>query len=427
MAEVNTALYAPLQATQQPQLGPLQVLQMIGQLNQNKLFDQEFTARQNIGQAYKDNTLPGGEINAPGLRTQVGQTGGFHAGDALGQATANSAADAGLKTTYQTILRQNFGQLATKPLITDADISGAKASAAAQGVPGAAIQDFVSTMPRVNSRKDHDALKDWAVDQSNLARGPEAIATGTTIPGPKGEARQVLTGAAARGMAQPGGLQTGMQPGFNEAQVQTGAGSGAALNDARLRGLNYKQEVFPLEAAIPALEKLGKTGTGPGTEEFNHVKSFLQSAGIPGLDTDKIKNFDEAKKYLTDFVNQNGNTGTNDKLAAAFAGNPSVGVSNAAAVDVAKSALSLRRMKQAQLVEFEKSGLPDSEYTKWASRWQLGHDPRAFGFDMMAPEARKKVIESFPEGKNGAPGPRDLFKLQVMAAHNAGIIKPPGQ
>lgn len=242
-------------------------------------------------------------------------------------------------------------------------------------------------------------------------------------PGPQNEPMQQPMTSAIRAGAQP----VGPVPGSAEAQVQTGAGSGAALNEARHRGLNYRQEVFPLETAIPALEKLGKTGTGPGTDELNHVKSFLQSAGIPGFDADKITKFDEAKKYLTDFVNQNGSTGTNDKLAAAFAGNPSVNISNAAAVDVAKSALALRRMKQAQLVEFEKSGLPDSDFTKWASRWQLGHDPRAYGFDLMSADQRKKVIESFPEGKDGKPGPRDLFKLQVMSAHDAGIIKPPGQ
>jgi len=251
----------------------------------------------------------------------------------------------------------------------------------------------------------------------------ERVSRVTAPPGPQNEPMQQPMTSAVRAGVQ----QTGPVPGAAEAQVQTGSGSGAALNDARQHALNYRQAVFPLETAIPALEKLGKTGTGPGTEEFNHVKSFLQSAGIPGLDVDKIKNFDEAKKYLTDFVNQNGNTGTNDKLAASFAGNPSVNISNAAAVDVAKSALALRRMKQAQLVEFEKTGLPDSEYTKWASRWNVSHDPRAYGFDLMSPDQRKKVLESFPEGKNGAPGPRDLFKMQVMSAHDAGIIKPPAQ
>src|SRR6185437_2074700 len=229
MADVNTAIYQPLQAPQQQQLGPLQVLQLIGQLNQNRLFNQEFQARQNIGNAYRDNTGDNGELNSPGLRSQIGQTGGFLAGEGLHQATANSAADAGLKSTYQTILRSTFGQLATKPVITDQDISTAKADAARQGVPGAFIQDYAATMPMGGSRKGQAALKDWAVSQSNLARGPEAIASPTTIPGPRGQPIAIPTGTASRAMSS-GGLQTGMAPGFNEAQVQTGAGSGAALN-----------------------------------------------------------------------------------------------------------------------------------------------------------------------------------------------------
>src|SRR5262249_38844427 len=163
---------------------------------------------------------------------------------------------------------------------------------------------------------------------------------------------------------------------------------------------------------------LGSKGTGPGTETTNHLKSFLIT-NVPGVSQSSfngtVEDYDKAKKYLTDFVNQNGNTGTNDKLAAAFAGNPSVGISNAAAVDVAKSALALRRMKQAQLVEFEKSGLPDSEFAKWASRWQINHDPRAFGFDMMTVPQRNAVLNSISDkkGKEGAASPRDLFQLQV--------------
>lgn len=308
------------------------------------------------------------------------------------------------------------GYLAGIPKPTSDDVRSA-AAFAARSLPNVAIKypDIISAASETG-RKNPGLL-------INSGLSPEAqsgeVAGG---PGPNNAPTVIKTPASNMTPARV----VGAAPGVNEAQVQTGAGSGAALNEARHRGLNYRQEVFPLETAIPALEKLGKTGTGPGTEEFNHIKSFLQSAGIPGLDTDKIKTFDEAKKYLTDFVNQNGNTGTNDKLAASFAGNPSVGISNAAAVDVAKSALALRRMKQAQLIEFEKSGLPDSEFTKWASRWQLGHDPRAFGFDLMTPEQRKKVVEGFPEGKDGKPGPRDLFKLQVQEAHNAGIINPNG-
>ena len=213
-----------------------------------------------------------------------------------------------------------------------------------------------------------------------------------------------------------------LPPGQAEAANVAGGASGGALGDARNRSLNYQAEVNPLEQAIPALEKLGTKGTGPGTESINHLKSFVLS-NVPGADfkglKDDVATYDKAKKYLTDFVNQNGNSGTNDKLAAAFAGNPSANISNAAAVDVAKTALALRRFKQAQLVAFEASGKPDADFAKEAGKFAREHDPRAYGFDMMSPAERKKVIESLPKGK------RELFMMDVQDAVQQGMLKPP--
>jgi hypothetical protein len=436
VGQVNTNLYQPLQPPNQGQMQPLDVIRMIGGLQENQIRQRNMDALQGISGAYSRHVSPTGETDVPGLRGDIARNGGVLAGEGLSQATANSDAEMRLRSGWQQTLRGIYGQLATQPDVTDDDLSAAKVAAAGADVPPGVIQQFVSTMPRVKSAKDQDARRQWFLTQSNLARGPETTAVGVTVPGPKGENRQISAGTAARGMAQPGGLQTGMPPGFNEAQVQTGAGSGAALNDARQRGLNYRQEVFPLETAIPALEKLGPKGSGPGTETTNHLKSFLIS-NVPGVSQSSfngtVEDYDKAKKYLTDFVNQNGNTGTNDKLAAAFAGNPSVGISNAAAVDVAKSALALRRMKQAQLVEFEKSGLPDSEFAKWASRWQINHDPRAFGFDLMTVPQRNAVLNSISDkklrdkdGKEAAVSPRDLFQLQIQAAHDTGLINPGG-
>lgn len=245
----------------------------------------------------------------------------------------------------------------------------------------------------------------------------------------------VRSSAPARTLAQPGSpyaaspaalpsgrVMAAPPPGEAEAKRAAGEGAGGALVSARQRGMNYQQEVYPLEQAIPALEKLGTRGTGPGTESVNNLKSFVLS-NIPGADfqglKDEVATYDKAKKYLVDFVNQNGSAGTNDKLAASFAGNPSVNISNAAAVDVAKSALALRRMKQAMLAAFEQSGLPESEFGKFASKWNVTADPRAYGFDMMTPAQRKSVIESLPKGK------RELFMLNVQDAAEQGLIKGP--
>jgi hypothetical protein len=222
-----------------------------------------------------------------------------------------------------------------------------------------------------------------------------------------------------------GRLPTGAPLGEGEAAGVAGSASGNLLAKDRESGANYRREVMPLEQAIPKLEKLGKTGTGPGTEEVNNIKSFLQSAGLPGFDQEKIKNFDEAKKYLTDWVMANGNSGTNDKLAASFASNANVGISNAAAVDVAKTALALRRMRQAQLTAFEQSGLPENKYSQWAAQWNAKVDPRVYGFDLMSPGARNKLLASLPAGKDGKIGKRELFIMQVEDAERAGMLSPP--
>jgi hypothetical protein len=55
-------------------MNPLQVLQMLSVANQHRNFEQEYSARQPIGQAYKDRVSPTGEVDAlmagyPGIST----------------------------------------------------------------------------------------------------------------------------------------------------------------------------------------------------------------------------------------------------------------------------------------------------------------------------------------------------------------------
>ena len=222
----------------------------------------------------------------------------------------------------------------------------------------------------------------------------------------------------------PSGPATGLAPGVGEAMRTTGEASGAQLAKERDRASSFQREIFPLAQAIPALEKLGTKGTGPGTDTLNHIKSFVLS-NVPGVkESDfgfgSVKDFDKAKKFLTDFVNQTGSSGTNDKLAAAFAGNPSVHISNAAAVDVAKSALSLRRMQQAAYLEFENKGLPDHQFSKWYARRVNEIDPRAFGTDLMNDKAKKKLLEQL----NKDPVEKKRFEDSANLGVTLGFITP---
>ena len=231
----------------------------------------------------------------------------------------------------------------------------------------------------------------------------------------------------------PSGPTTALPPGVGEAATQAGAAAGQQLASERQKAASFQRDIFPLAQAIPALEKLGTKGTGPGTETINKLKSFALS-NIPGVkESDfgfgSVKDFDKLNKYFTDFVNQNGNTGTNDKLAAAFAGNPSVGISNAAAVDVAKSALALRRMQQSKYLAYEDSGLPADQASKFFANGQIKLDdgrtlsvgqldPRAFGVDNMSDKAKKVLLDEL----NKNPREKELFDKSLQLANKHGYL-----
>jgi hypothetical protein len=222
--------------------------------------------------------------------------------------------------------------------------------------------------------------------------------------------------------AQGGSVVTGVSPGALEANKATGTASGQQLAADTAQEANFQSDILPLQKARDALISLGTTGTGPGTEQINEIKSFAQSMGLgtlAGIDPDKIKNFDEAKKYLTQYASQAGSPNTNDKLAAAFAGNPSVGISNAASVDVLKTAMSLRRMQNAKVRAFQASGEQPSVYNQWAAKFNSSQDPVAYGFDMMSPDQRKKYVSGL------SPAERQKFVGSLQTATQLGLVTPP--
>jgi len=88
----------------------------------------------------------------------------------------------------------------------------------------------------------------------------------------------------------PQGIVTAPAPGAAEAQTEVAGNSAKQYSSDLAQAANYQQATLPLQKAIPALEALGTTGTGPGTEQLNQIGSFLQSMGVPGIDPTGIKN-----------------------------------------------------------------------------------------------------------------------------------------
>lgn len=212
--------------------------------------------------------------------------------------------------------------------------------------------------------------------------------------------------------------------GFNAAEEAVGVGSGQDLVEARRRSANYQNDIYPLQQAIPLLESLGDKGVGPGTETINQLKSFVLS-NLPGVKAsdpgfDKVQDFEKLRKYFTQIVNSSGSTGTNDKLAAAFAGNPSVGISKAASDVLVKSAFALRRMEQAKQIAWEKSGKPANQFSSFITRMSNELDPRAFGFDLMDGDKQRKLLKSLK------PDEYEKFRRSIEIAKESGSITPLG-
>ena len=179
---VSTDIYRPLQAPQSQAMTPLDAVRLIGGLQENQIRQRNLDALQAIGGAYSRNVSPTGDMDVSGLRSDIARNGGVLAGEGLSQATANSDADLKLRSSWQQTLRGIYGQLSTQTNVSDDALAAAKVAAAGAGVPPGVIQNFTSTMPRVQSAKDQNARRQWLVTQSNLARSPSEIAQGTEGP-----------------------------------------------------------------------------------------------------------------------------------------------------------------------------------------------------------------------------------------------------
>jgi hypothetical protein len=196
------------------------------------------------------------------------------------------------------------------------------------------------------------------------------------------------------------------------------------LRAAQADAGTFLQETAPLEHAIPALSRLGPRGIGPTTAEFNHFRSFLHNLGVEGIDMSRVQDFEEVRKYFVNWANQQTSGQTNDRLAAAFAGNPNVKMTQAAALDVAKTALTLRRMKQAGYIAFTKTGLAPSAFPQWYAKWQSQQDPAAFGVDLMTTEARSKFVAGLKGDPKDLSTPLGRFNASWKAARDSNVERP---
>lgn len=220
----------------------------------------------------------------------------------------------------------------------------------------------------------------------------------------------------------PGGVVVSPPAWELESQSRQAAASADKFAQDLSREGTFQQDILPMEKGLEALGKLGPNATGPGTDQINDVKAFLVSTGIGpvlGIDPEAVGTTTELKKYLVQSARASGDVGTNDKLAAAFAGNPNISMVDSAISNILKINLSQRRMQNAQVRAFSASGENPAEYSQWATEFNATQDPVAYGFDMMDGTQRQKYFKGL-----SAPEKTKLLG-SIRTATQLGVIAPP--
>lgn len=406
MGDVSSPQYPQNSAQPQNALSgdPSKVIGMIGQLNANALFQQQFNARKAIGQAYQGAIGDDGSIDTQKLMQGIkgNPDAGFMAGEAAagalsrqGQQIDNATKMFGLQAGQNKVLMDGIGSLASKPTISDEDLRNfAVTSARNSGVPTSTILSVVGSAP-----KDQKARHEWVQTIQNMAIGSAGVAQRVTAPPTAGGApQQQPLGAANYNGATP----TGLSPAVTATNTRAGEAYSAASETAG----NYANRVNPLRQAIPILEKMKDTDIGPISDKWNDIKSTAVNLGagpLLGIDPEKIKDVNELKKYFNQYSVQAGaamGPHTNDGLAAAVTSNPNIHMDKLSATDLSKVALGVERMRQAGVLEFkskvEHGDADPSQFNNFMVDWGTKQDPRAFVYDLMSKEQQDKLKKGLP-------------------------------
>lgn len=176
-----------------------------------------------------------------------------------------------------------------------------------------------------------------------------------------------------------------------------------------------------------ALTALQGAQTGEGADKLQAIRSTLVTLGVANQDqADKVQNFDEANKYLTQYAQQKAagfGHGTDAQLAASISGNGNTHISNLAAQDVVRVNVALERMEQARTAAFQQQldagSVKASDYSSWKSKFGSTMDPRVFIADQL-PLAKTQAMVSGMK-----PSEQQQFKTQYNWAVQNGYINGP--
>lgn len=258
-------------------------------------------------------------------------------------------------------------------------------------------------------------------------------ATGTPgAPNPlvPGDVAAIQAGMAqARGAPRPAGTQTAWNTiplGAGSEETQSNKASADKLAADRLEATEFQSTQFPY---VQALKNYGEgTKTGPTTEFWNQVagtiRTPLAKLGMNiGPLADTTERVDALGKWLANIQSGSPISAKSDAmLAQTLKGSASTHINEVAGEDQVKAGLTLKRMKQAALNEWD--GNPSVQrqygtYLNFARQYNNTVDPRAFGVDMYNPA---QITRLRTQLQNGSEEDAKRFQDTLDMARRNGMI-----
>lgn len=229
----------------------------------------------------------------------------------------------------------------------------------------------------------------------------EAVSPNRQYVDANGVTHTVLKGQDAAAMAQgggqnPQGFAATPPAGTVEAQVAAKGNSATQYNADVNDAGGFAQRMQGLTNAEKALKG---AQSGKGGQALQDWRATLNTLGVPLSAEDQAKavNFDEAKKYLTDYANRRGaalGMGTDAGREMIHAANPSVDINKPAALDILKVIKGLERMQNAQVAASSSQGVQPGDYAAWRAGWNRSVDPAGFMADQIPAAQRVKTFDA---------------------------------
>lgn len=204
-------------------------------------------------------------------------------------------------------------------------------------------------------------------------------------------------------------------------------------NLARSAAGGFYDRVYPLQQAIPLLQKLGEGGTGPGSQRLQEMFSAYltlapdQFKKIWKPDPQRVGEFDEIRKYLNQYAQNKANQSglgphTNAGLETTQSANPSVDISNLASTKLAINELALQRMNHAGYLTALQQGVPAEQWSDYLPKYKSTVDPRAYTLDVLPQKDRDQL---FDEVTKTDPEKAKQFMQAVEFGFNNRILDKP--